>query len=122
MVRSRYHQLWSDEVFRVTFADLKAAGLGASILTLVGAGGVEHAASHVALTAALILSLDLRPGDFVFLLDANELRDRDHAPGLLSPAPPDVHQSERAELLDALAPLKARKVKVLPYTIEKQGN
>ena len=52
-----------------------AAGLGASILTMVGAGGVERRESHVAQTAALIMSLDPRPGDFVFLLDANELRD-----------------------------------------------
>jgi hypothetical protein len=121
VVRRLYHQQWSDEELRVTFAELKAAGLGASISTLVGAGGVDHTASHVAQTAALILSLDLRPGDFVFLLDANELRDPDQALVLLTPASPGAHHAEQARLQDALAPLKARRVKVLPYTIEKQG-
>jgi hypothetical protein len=120
-VRSLYHQQWSDEEFRLTFADLKAAGLGASILALVGAGGVGHAAAHMASTAALIMSLDLRPGDFVFLLDANELRDLNDAPRVFSPLSPGAHQDEQAKLQAALAPLKARKVKVLPYTIEKQG-
>ncbi len=121
VVRSLCHQHWSDEEFRVTFADLKAAGLGASILTMVGAGGVEHSESHVTLTAALIMSLDLRPGDFVFLLDANELRDPDNVPSFLSPLSPGAHHEEQTKLQDALAPLKARKVKVLPYTLEKQG-
>ncbi len=121
VVRSLHHQQWSDEEFRVTFADLKATGLGASILTVVGAGGVEHTVSHVAHTAALIMSLDLRPGDFVFLFDANELRDPDNVPTFLSPLSPRAHDEEQTKLQDALAPLKAHKVKVLPYTIEKQG-
>jgi hypothetical protein len=120
-VRSLHHQQWSDEDFRVTFAGLKEAGLGASILTVVGAGGVEHSESHVAHTAALIMSLDVRPGDFVFLLDANELRDPANVPSLLSPLSPRAHHEEQTQLQAALAPLKGRKVKVLPYTLEKQG-
>ena len=67
------------------------------------------------------MSLDLRPGDFVFLLDANELRDPDNVPSFLSPLSPSAHHEEQTKLQDALAPLKARKVKVLPYTLEKQG-
>ncbi len=47
-----------------------------SVLTLVGAGGVERAEPHVEQTARLIESLDLGPGDFVFLLDENEIRDQ----------------------------------------------
>ena len=47
VVRSFYHQAWTDEDLRRAFADLKAAGIGASVLTLVAAGGLEHADSHV---------------------------------------------------------------------------
>jgi hypothetical protein len=121
-VRSIHNQGWSDEDLRASFADLKSAGIGASVLTLVGAGGVEHAGSHVARTAALITSLDLSPGDFVFLLDENELRDSNHARTAISPLSASAWQQEQTRLKEALAGLKDRKVKVLPYTMEKQGD
>src|SRR5262249_3215339 len=73
-IRAFYHQHWSDQELRTAFAELKSAGIGASVLTLVGGGGAQHAATHVRDTATLITSLDLAPGDFVFLLDENELR------------------------------------------------
>ena len=111
-VRAHYHQHWPNEALRSTFADLKSAGIGASVLTLVGAGGTEHADAHVKQTAALITSLDLAPGDFVFLLDENELRDPGHLPQL-SPLNGAAWQQEQAKLKDALASLKHRKIKVL---------
>ena len=46
-----------------------------SVLTLVGAGGVERAEPHVERTVRLIESLELGAGDFVFLLDENEIRE-----------------------------------------------
>jgi hypothetical protein len=119
-VRSLYHERWSNQALRQTFADLKAAGLGASVLTLTGAGGAEHASAHIQQTAALITSLDLTPGDFVFLLDENELRASDN----LSPPATlqgEAWQRQQTALKDALAVLKDRKIKVLPYTMEKQG-
>ena len=119
-VRSIHNQKWSDEDLRASFGDLKSAGIGASVLTLVGAGGVEHAGSHVTRTAALITSLDLSPGDFVFLLDENELRDRTMRTAI-SPLSASAWQQEQTRLKEALAGLKHRKVKVLPYTMEKQG-
>jgi len=118
-VRALYHQRWSDQDLRAAFADLKSAGIGASVLTLVGAGGLDHALSHVKKTAALIESLALSPGDFVFLLDENELHDTEH----LSRQPPfsgPAWLEQQSHLKQALAALKARKVKVLPYTMEKQ--
>ena len=120
-VRSLYHQGWTDEEVRAAFADLKSAGIGASVLALVGAGGVEYADSHVARTAALIASLDLRPGDFVFLLDENELADPRDARAPLAPLSRAAWEFEQTRLKGALAGLKDRKVKVLPYTTEKQG-
>ena len=47
-----------------------------SVLTLVGAGGSERAEPHVERTVRLIESLELGPGDFVFLLDEKEIRDQ----------------------------------------------
>ena len=46
-----------------------------SVLTLVGAGGIELAEPHVEQTARLIESLELGAGDFVFLLDEREISD-----------------------------------------------
>ena len=45
-------------------SESKAAGLGVSVLTLVGAGGVERAESHVEQTVRLIESLELGAGRF----------------------------------------------------------
>ena len=41
-VRSLYYQRWTDEDLRAAFAGLKSAGIGASVLTLVSAGGIEQ--------------------------------------------------------------------------------
>jgi hypothetical protein len=119
-VRSLNNQGWTDEELRTAFADLKSAGIGASVLTLVGAGGVECADSHVTRTAALITSLELSPGDFVFLLDEKELADPGDA-WIDSRLSGSAWQQEQARLKDALDALKARKIKVLHYTMEKQG-
>ena len=121
VVRSFYHQTWTDEDLRRAFADLKSAGIGASVLTFVAAGGLEHADSHVERTAALIWSLDLSPGDFVFLLDENELSDPDNDSQAFSPLSVVQWTQQQTKIKEALATLKTRKVKVLPYTMEKQG-
>jgi hypothetical protein len=119
-VRERYGKTWNEEDLRDTVADLKAAGLGISLLTLVGAGGVEHAEAHSRETARLIASLGLDRGDFVFLLDENEIRDRlASRPGLTFLERSDWAEEQR-KLKDALAPMKGRGIKVLPYTLEKQ--
>ena len=79
-VRSLYDKSWTNEDLRASVADLKSAGLGVSLITLVGAGGVERAESHVRLTSQLVKSLELSAGDFVFLLDENEVRDPNRNP------------------------------------------
>ncbi len=90
-------------------------------MTLVGAGGIERAGSHVEQTCRLITSLELGPGDFVFLLDENELHDRQQAPPGLTLLQEPAWSEAQTRLKEALAPLKKRGVKVLPYTLEKQG-
>jgi hypothetical protein len=120
-VRTAFNKEWNDDELRSTVAALKAAGLGTSVMTLVGAGGAERAGQHVERTARLIESLDLRAGDFVFLIDENEIREPGVLPAAgLSPLAHEEWTAEQARLKESLAPLKERRIKVLPYTLEKQ--
>jgi hypothetical protein len=119
-VRNFYQKSWADEELRATVGNIRASGIGLSVLTLVGAGGIEHAQAHVDSAARFFQALDLGPGDFVFLLDENEIREPNTVPAGLTPLRGTAWSAERAKLKNALAPLKKRGVKVLPYTLEKQ--
>jgi hypothetical protein len=119
-VRSIYRKTWEDDALRSTVADIKAAGLGISVLTLVGAGGVERAQPHVERTARVIDSLELGAGDFVFLLDENEIRDQNSVTEGMTFLRGQAWSEQQAALKEALAPLRKKGVKVLPYTLEKQ--
>jgi hypothetical protein len=119
-VRILYGKHWADEQLRKPVGEIKAAGLGVSVLTLVGAGGTERARDHLERTARLIESLDLARGDFVFLLDEMEIRAGFGRPSGLTPLPRAEWGEEQARLREALGALKGRGVKVLPYTLEKQ--
>jgi hypothetical protein len=119
-VRALYDKSWTDDDLVATVADVKSAGLGVSLLTLVGAGGVERAESHVRFTTQLIDMLDLGAGDFVFLLDENEVRDPNRSLEGLTLLQGPAWSEQQAKLKEALAPLKKKGVKVLPYTMEKQ--
>jgi hypothetical protein len=108
-VRAQFGKSWPDERLRAYVAALKRVGLAASVLVLVGAGGLEHDQAHVEQTVRLVESLDLGQDDFVYLLDAAWVSGPRHV------------ARQRQQLRAALDPLrKARKVKVLTYTIEKQ--
>lgn len=119
-VRSLYQKAWSVEELRSTVAAAKAAGLGISVLALVGAGGARYAEAHAGSTARLLASLDLARGDFVFLLDENELGERREDESALEPLRGAAWSDQQGRLRKALEPLRARGIKVLPYTIEKQ--
>jgi hypothetical protein len=120
-VRAMYAKSWANDDLRAAVADIKSAGLGISVLTIVGAGGAARAGSHIEQTARLIDSLALEPGDFVFLLDENELRDPENpGPEGRGPLRGAAWSEQQARLKDALAQLKKRGIKVLPYTMEKQ--
>jgi hypothetical protein len=119
-VRALYGKQWEDDDLRTAVADVKGAGLGVSVLSLVGAGGVERADDHRERTADLIQSLDLARGDFVFLLDENEVRSPDIRPPFFVPFERAEWMEQQRRLKDALASLKGRGIKVLPYTLEKQ--
>jgi hypothetical protein len=119
-VRALYGKHYSQGDVAAAIRDIKSAGIGVSLLTLVGAGGVERAAAHVSETARLFEALAVGPGDFVFLLDEREIRDPCRDVDDLALLDHRAWLTEQARLKEALAPLKKRGVKVLPYTLEKQ--
>jgi hypothetical protein len=119
-VRSFYRKHWDDTALRTTVADSKAAGLGVSLLTLIGAGGVERAETHVERTVRLIELLELAAGDFVFLLDEKEIQEQNSDAESTTLLSGQAWSDQQRELKVALAPLRKRGVKVLPYTMEKQ--
>lgn len=119
-VRALHGKSWDNSDLRRFVGDLRAVGIGASILTLVGAGGARLAETHLAGTVQLLESLELARGDLVFLLDERELSEP-VASGTVSGFPTAqawIEQQDR--LKQALEPLRARGVKVLPYSLEKQ--
>jgi len=124
-VRRLYGKRWSNDTVQKTVADLKQAGLVVSVVTLVGAGGVENAEQHVAATAASINALPLGHGDLVYLIDAaeaagDESREKLFALGL-TPLPDQARREQQARLLALLASVRTeRKAKVTPYSLEKQ--
>ena len=68
----------------------------------------------------MIASLDLGPGDHVFLLDENEIRDPMNSLSEATSLHGTAWTDQQKRLRDAMSPMKSRKVKVLPYTVEKQ--
>jgi hypothetical protein len=124
-IRHLYGKRWEDDAFRTTVEDLKSAGLEVGIVVLVGAGGRENEAKHVAATARLLNDSALDAGDLVYLLAANEVGgevarqklEEQGVSALAEAASPAQQQS----LLDGLSPLRTRrKVKVVPYSLTKQ--
>jgi len=119
-VRRMYRKEWADEELQAIVADAKATGLGVSVLTLVGAGGGERAASHVERTVGLIESLELLAGDFVFLLDEHEFHESERRPEDMTLQPGLDWSEQQSNFKQELIHLKKRGIKVLPYTMEKQ--
>ena len=102
-------------------ADVKSAGIGLSVLTLVGAGGQEHAESHV---GAELLSFSV-PGAhaaatrFFCWMSASSLVSMVKAATATSDRG-GMDSSSKSDFKQALSPLRERGVKVLPYSLEKQ--
>jgi hypothetical protein len=119
-VRMRYGKTWEDPALVETVSELKSAGLPLGLLTLVGAGGIDSAVSHVQRTAQLLLGLPLGRGDMVFLLDENEPRDPSASLAGIEPLSGEPWVQQQEKLKEALAPLRQKGIKVLPYSLEKQ--
>jgi hypothetical protein len=118
-IREDFGKRWDEDNLRAAVAAIKSAGIGVSVLTLVGAGGNERAGDHESETARLITSLGLGSGDIVFLLDANEVRDPDSEEGIPS-LKGEAWSAQQARMKDALKPEAKGLWKVLPYSLEKQ--
>ena len=116
-VRRLYGKTWRDEDALEFVSHAKESAVELSILTLVGAGGSEHAADHVAGTARLIDSLPLTRGDLVFLLDEREIAA---PPPGSSPLDQTAWSEQLNQLRQSLSTLRERGVKVLPYSMAKQ--
>lgn len=119
-VRRIHGKTWTDQELQSFVANAKEAGIGLSVLTLVGAGGRENREDHVAKTASLITSLALTRGDFVFLLDETEIAAPDSTQAGVTPLDEADRADQLALLRQALSPLRERGVKVLPYSMAKQ--
>lgn len=123
-VRRVYSKTWADGDLASFVAALKGAQIDVSVVLLVGAGGRQSASEHVAASSALLNSLPLGPTDIVYLLDANEVGG-EHARAELARRGLETlsaqeAQEQQAELRAQLAPLRSeRKVKIVPYTLEK---
>ncbi len=117
--RALYGKSWLASDLAQVVSEIKAAGVAISLLVLAGAGGDARALPHREQTAALLDSLELGAGDHVFLLDEREIRDPGAAEGL-EPIDSVDRARDEAAFKQALAFLKDRRVKVLPYTFEKQ--
>lgn len=123
-VRRLYGKTWEDESLRSTVSELKGAGVGVSLIVLVGAGGSENAGRGLDATADLVNSLELGPGDLVSLLDAREFHDSQARAetSVLTPLTGEAWAAQLDELRARLAPVRTlRKAKVVPYSLEKQG-
>lgn len=124
-IRALYGKTWDDDALPPLVADLKAAGIAVSILVLAGAGGAESADRHRDATVDRIGGLELGLGDFVYVLDADEVggnagRDRLIASGR-TPLGPHEIGARKADLKAGLADrLAAKRARALAYSLEKQ--
>ncbi|WZO98199.1 hypothetical protein EP7_005256 [Isosphaeraceae bacterium EP7] len=116
-LRSNLGRSWSDDDLVALVVDLKRAGLGVSLVTLLGIGGLDASDRHVAATAGLISRVavaGLGVGDLVSMVDAADL------PGSAAATGVDVVTQE-AEIrrLVGSAP-GGSAVKLVKYNPEKQ--
>ncbi|SIO59420.1 hypothetical protein SAMN05444166_6045 [Singulisphaera sp. GP187] len=121
-VRGLYRKAWENSDLVALVSDLKQADIAIGLMVLIDAGGAEHAERHLAATADLINTLELGKGDIVSLLDANEFRDPEQQAPNVTPLAGLRWTEQQAALKHALLPLRSnRGVKVVPYSLEKQG-
>jgi hypothetical protein len=125
-VRRLYGRDWENSDLGATAAALSEAGIGTSVAVLVNAGGLENAQEHVAATVDLVNRLELAHGSNVYLLDLAEVGgdvglEKLRAAGL-SPVDGSAYKDVVAQLKLGLAPIrKERGVKVVTYSLDKQG-
>jgi len=120
-IRKGYGKQWANQTLVEWVRDVKSADIHISLLLLDDAGGREHAVPHQEATVALLKQLDLGPGDVVALLDGSEVLEGHHHLSNLTAMSHVEHREAQAALRNALRPFQSeRKVKVVPYSLDKQ--
>jgi hypothetical protein len=107
----------AEDVFAFV-SDLKSAGLGVGIALLTGAGGLETADRSLEATVDLVTRLPLGEGDLVSLIRASEFEP---SPARFTPLPETSWDAHIDQWKTRLAPLRSRKVKIAPYSPDKQA-
>ena len=103
-------------------SDAKSVGVPLGVVLLVGAGGIEGYARHLAQTSLLLNSLPLGRGDLIYLVDASSIGDPTLS-GRCRPLDPAALAAQEAAFKHRLAPLREdRGVKVVSYLREKEWN
>lgn len=102
-LRRRLRKPGSSEDAAVAVRRLKTAGIGVGLMVLLGAGGREAAASHVADTAAWLNALPLGRGDRLYFSPLRTERSEDGA----FPSPNDAPLTDQ-ELSDQRRALELR--------------
>ena len=124
-VRSLYGKHWENSDLIELVVALKGSGIGVSPIVLIGAGGSENEERHVCETLDLINTLELGPGDVVSLIDAAEVRasgsGEPSEPLTFTPLSASARDAQRDVLKTRFDPVRSRKAKVVPYSLEKQG-
>ena len=105
--RAALGRRWADDDLKALIADCRAAEIRVNLAVVANLGGL----GEISRTADLVESLDLAPGEMVFLLDVRELNPSSTAVTLSDPS---------AEMRIRLEGLRSRKVKVVSYTLDKQ--
>jgi hypothetical protein len=125
MVRASLGYSWRDDELVAAVAALKDAEIHLGLIVPVGSGGQANSEAHLEDTPALLRCLPLGPGDLVSLLMADDLTPlaSSHRP---DPTHRPLSDAEReaslARLKERLGPdMKARKARVAPFRLEKQG-
>lgn len=126
-IRSVFGRDPADSSFDSFVISAKAAGIPLGILFLTGAGGKERSADHVRSIIETIERIEPSEGDFVFLLDLEEVGGESAIARLREAG---LAHTDRADRIDEqkqiktalLDQTKRRGFKIVPYGMEKQMN
>jgi hypothetical protein len=124
-VRALHNVPWDARNLTALIEALHAAGVGVGLILPIGAGGLGHDDAHRRDSAALLSTLPLVAGNIVYLIDLHELAGDGTAGALSSRGATPMDDASRvaqmAALREDLRPLRAdRKVKIVPYSLDKQ--
>ena len=111
--RAAYGRNWGDAEARRVVGAIRASGIAARVVALVGPGGDAPA------MAGLIESLGLGRGDLVYLVDAAEVGDPTLGGRFAALGGAEV-DARRSAIRGGLVETRARGAKVVAYSTEKQ--